>query len=103
MYLVLFVLGMSLLKGGKGKISLIGVPPCGMLYWSFNFLVLAGCIFFLKKFTEDIKDYEEQKEKYGYNFTKYGDKFTIEKSNYFLYISLLNLFLIYYKNFSFSF
>ncbi|KRX06345.1 hypothetical protein PPERSA_04958 [Pseudocohnilembus persalinus] len=73
------VVFLSLLKGGKGMASLIGISPCGFLYWIMNFIIIGSCFLLTAQFSKEMMAYEEEKEKVGFNFEKYGEKFDQEK------------------------
>lgn len=59
---LLLIVFLSLLKGGKGMGSLIGIPPCGILYWIMNFVIIGTCFFITAKFAKDMIEYEDKKE-----------------------------------------
>lgn len=43
-----------LIKGGKGTPSLVGIPPCGMIYWVLNCILFILTGFWQRNVINDI-------------------------------------------------
>lgn len=82
MFVVLIVIiCLSLLKGGKGLDSVIGIQPCGIAYWVVNLIIVAVCIVMSRKFVQDMLGFEHLKTQHGFDFSKHGEKFDEVKVN----------------------
>lgn len=55
------IIGLSLLKGGKGVDSLLGIPPCGIYYWIVNLIIIVVCLVMSKRFSLEMLNFEEEK------------------------------------------
>lgn len=73
--MILFVaiyLFLSVLRGGKGFDSLLGIAPCSLMYWGFNIFIFIISILFFNKYSQEVEKNEELKKNYSFNFEKYG-------------------------------
>lgn len=58
----------SVLKGGKGLDSIIGITSCGWLYWLLNVVQVIIVVNILNQLAKSIAETENDKERVGYNF-----------------------------------
>ena len=77
-YIVLTTLAILLLRGSTSFESLVGVSPCGVVYWILNILHLSLSYLFAKSSAIKIFKIQEEKEKFGYHQSP-GQKMTAAK------------------------
>jgi uncharacterized membrane protein YfcA len=65
---------LTLLKGGKGMHSPLGIAPCSAAYWFINFVIVVFSILFFQSFANEIVRLEDEKERLGFNFAAYARK-----------------------------
>ncbi len=66
------VIAISLLKGGKGIESFVGIEPCSFWYWFLNFFLIIVSAYILQSYAIDLVEQDNKRSYYGFDFKKFG-------------------------------
>ncbi len=66
------VICISLMKGGKGIDSFIGVEICSFWYFFFDFFLVIVCAYILQSYAIDLVEQDNRRSYFGFDFKKFG-------------------------------